>query len=124
MEETYSSGVPDETVRVMCVSNKMYADNRDQPKAVALPRLELSGIIEARRHCMSIVTSAQRRAARGYINDQIPEFLSRLDLWVQSGARSGTVESRLAAIEALDEVEGMLQRVGLNSIQHIDALAD
>lgn len=108
----------------MCVSNEMYEKNRDEPKTFALPRLELSGIIEARRHCMSIVTSAQRRAARRYINDQIPEFLSRLDLWVQSGARSGTVESRLAAIQALDEVEDMLRRVGLNSIQFSHALAD
>lgn len=75
------------------------------------PHLELSGILDARRHCMSIVASSQRRTAMRYMNDQIPAFLAQVDLWVQSGARSASEERREIILRTLDDVEAQMSNV-------------
>ncbi|VUC28222.1 unnamed protein product [Clonostachys rosea] len=100
----------DGQIRVFCVSNKIYNNKRNEPKNLSLPHLELSGIIGLRKHCISIVAQAQRRVVVQYINDQIPALLSKIQLWVQSGARTADQERRIATIAALDNIERELRR--------------
>ncbi|CAG9972550.1 unnamed protein product [Clonostachys byssicola] len=99
----------DGLLRVFCVSNKLYNDKRNEPKDRALPYLKLSGIIDLRKHCISIVAQAQRRVVVQFINDEIPALLSKIQLWVQSGARTADQERRIAIIAALDNIERELR---------------
>ncbi|CAH0050893.1 unnamed protein product [Clonostachys solani] len=100
----------DGILRVFCVSNKHYNDKRNEPKDRSLPYLKLSGIIDLRKHCISIVAQAQRRVVVQFINDMIPALLSKIQLWVQSGARTADQERRIATIAALDNIERELRR--------------
>lgn len=89
----------------------MYRDHRKKPKTVALPLLELSGILEVRKHCLSIVAESQLRAATEYLTNAIPAILGSLELWVESG--SGTVEAEKKRVvrEQLEEIENALDVV-------------
>ncbi|KAH9883404.1 hypothetical protein F4778DRAFT_801988 [Xylariomycetidae sp. FL2044] len=100
----YGPVIPGNELRVFCVSNK-YWENREKPKDIALPKLELSGIIELRKHCISIVAESQLRAARTFIRDGIPALLGDLDLWVQSGASDADAERKRLVRETLNTVE-------------------
>lgn len=93
------------------MSNKDYWTNRDHPKRLANDFLELSGIIEMRRHCISIVAESQLRAATLYMQRQIPALLDSLQLWVQSGSGSYSAERKNAIRQTLENVERTLQRV-------------
>jgi hypothetical protein len=111
LRTTYNSPAPDQQIRVLCVSNKLYWENREKPRNVSLPYLDLSGILEARKHCMSIVASSQLRTATRYMNDQIPAFLARVNLWVESGARPASEERWDAICRTLGTAESLLERV-------------
>src|SRR5688572_22360644 len=77
-------------IDIFCVSNTIYWSNRWRPAEQARPHLELSGILAMRRHCLSIVATAQTRAAKMYIENEVQNVLSSIDLWVQSGARQSS----------------------------------
>lgn len=98
-------------VPVFCTSNDLYWNHRQEPAGLSLPSLDLSGIIDARRHCMSIVVSSQHRAATHYMNTEVPSIVSQFDLWVQAGAQSSDEEHRRTIRNLLDETETKLRRV-------------
>jgi hypothetical protein len=99
---------------VFCVSNTDYWEHRDQPKESAFPLLSLSGIIELRRHCVSLLEDDQLRIATKYIRDDIPAILSDIALWVQSGTESVNTERRETVRETLDALEARLRRVNMS----------
>ncbi|KAF5714445.1 hypothetical protein FMUND_7407 [Fusarium mundagurra] len=96
--------------RVFCVSNKIYWQNRTAKKSEAKRHLDLSGILQVRKHCISIVANSQRRIATQYMKDQIPALLADIELWVQSGARTASEERREALCQTLDSVERRLRK--------------
>lgn len=98
-------------IKVFCVGNRLYWGKRDEPRRASLPYLHLSGIIRARKHCLSVVSNSQRRAAKHFIEDRIPTLLAQIDHWAQSGSRSGSVERREAIRQMLDQVESRLAQV-------------
>jgi hypothetical protein len=87
----------------------MYWENRQKPRHTAQRYLELSGIIDLRRHCLSIVSSIQHQAAMMYITSNIPALLSEVELWVQSGAESQGAEQRRILRDTLDLVEDKIK---------------
>ncbi|RKL46889.1 hypothetical protein BFJ72_g2628 [Fusarium proliferatum] len=97
--------------RVFCVSNTIYWQNRTARKSEAKRHLDLSGILQVRKHCISIVANSQRRIATRYMKDQIPALLADIELWVQSGARTASEERREALCQTLDSVERRLRKV-------------
>lgn len=97
--------------RVFCVSNTIYWQNRTARKSEAKRHLDLSGILQVRKHCISIVANNQRRIATQYMKDQIPALLADIELWVQSGARTASEERREALCQTLDSVERRLRKV-------------
>lgn len=97
--------------RVFCVSNTIYWQNRTARKSEAKRHLDLSGILQVRKHCISIVANSQRRIATQYMKDQIPALLADIELWVQSGARTASEERREALCQTLDSVERRLRKV-------------
>ncbi|KLO87985.1 Uncharacterized protein LW93_5151 [Fusarium fujikuroi] len=96
--------------RVFCVSNTIYWQNRTVKKSEAKRHLDLSGILQVRKHCISIVANSQRRIATQYMKDQIPAFIADIELWVQSGARTASEERREALCQTLDSVERRLRK--------------
>ncbi|KAL6357126.1 hypothetical protein LRP88_10744 [Fusarium phalaenopsidis] len=94
LRNKYNERVATDEIKIFCVSNKDYWDHRDEPKTKSARFLQLSGILQVRKHCISIVANSQRRIATRYIKDQIPAFLAQVDLWVQSGARTASEERR------------------------------
>ncbi|KAG4283163.1 hypothetical protein FPRO06_09836 [Fusarium proliferatum] len=96
--------------RVFCVSNTIYWQNRTARKSEAKRHLDLSGILQVRKHCISIVANSQRRIATQYMKDQIPALLADIELWVQSGARTASEERREALCQTLDSVERRLRK--------------
>ncbi|KAI7770499.1 hypothetical protein LZL87_002870 [Fusarium oxysporum] len=96
--------------RVFCVSNTIYWQNRTAKKSEAKRYLDLSGVLQVRKHCISIVANSQRRIATRYMKDQIPALLADIELWVQSGARTASEERREALCQTLDSVERRLRK--------------
>ena len=96
---------------VFCVSNKTYWDRRNEPRDVAVPWLRLSEIISLRRHCLGLVTEHQLQDANTFMSDVIPNLVSSIDLWVQSGSGQIAAETRAQVRQASQEVERVLQCV-------------
>lgn len=97
---------------VFCASNTLYWDKRDLRSRVrALPFLELSGIIAIRRHCMALVSESQLRAASKYLRDDIPNLLSNIKLWVQTGLESADAGRKQAVQEAISLFGNRLRTV-------------
>ncbi|KAH6842290.1 hypothetical protein B0I37DRAFT_381596 [Chaetomium sp. MPI-CAGE-AT-0009] len=91
--------------------NTLYWEKRDsRPLGVTIPFLELSGIVTIRRHCMGLVSESQLRIATTYLRDDIPNLLSRIELWIQSGAGTANAEKKRAVQEALGQLEDELRR--------------
>ncbi|KAJ0135579.1 hypothetical protein HZ326_21403 [Fusarium oxysporum f. sp. albedinis] len=115
LTNTYAGRVTD--ARVFCVSNTIYWQNRTARKSEAERYLHLSGILQVRRHCISIVANSQRRIATQYMKDQILALLADIELWVQSGARTASEERREALCQTLDSVERRLRKSPSKRIQ-------
>ena len=108
----YSRRLRGGNLHVFCASNTLYWEKRGaRPLHVTIPVLELSGIVAIRRHCMGLVSESQLRIATTYLRDDIPNLISRVELWVQSGAGTATAERKRAVREALDQLEVELRRV-------------
>ena len=111
LHANYQSRVPGGRLHVHCVSNEIYWVNRDKPKSKAMPYLKLSGIIEVREHCMSMVSESQYLSAVGYMKNDIPALISDTQRWVQSGSGSMSAERKTKIRNALNVLEGDLKRV-------------
>ncbi|KAK1749872.1 nuclear GTPase SLIP-GC [Echria macrotheca] len=106
----YGPEVPTGNVSVFCSSNKLYWDHRNKtPVDGHLPFLHLSGIISIRKHCLSLVSESQLSIALSYIHNEVPNLVSRLDLWVQSGAGDASTERKEAVRAALDQLERQMR---------------
>jgi hypothetical protein len=109
--DEYADKIPGDDLAVFCVSNKDYWKTRNLPRDVSRALLELSGILEVRKHCISIVADSQLRAATRYMEQKIPALLDSLHLWVQSGCGTLSAERKKAIRDTLDMAERRLRRV-------------
>jgi hypothetical protein len=107
----YQDKVPNSNLKVFCVSNTLYWHYRLRSREIAQPALALSGIIEVRKHCVSIVAQSQFRAASKFMRVEIPALLRSIEMWVQSGAGDITTERRLAIGEVVNAIETGFQTV-------------
>ncbi|KAK5663817.1 hypothetical protein OQA88_20 [Cercophora sp. LCS_1] len=115
--EQYKTQIPGGNVSVFCASNILYWDNRNKtPSQRAMPFLTLSGILDIRKHCISLVSESQMRLALQYMQDKIPNLVSRIDLWVQSGAGTASAEQKQAVRTSLDQLEASLRQIPLPNV--------
>ncbi len=98
-------------LNVFCVSNKIYWDHRDKSVSAAMPDLLLSGIIELRKHLLGIVANSRLRDATHYMQDSIPGHVSKILLWVESGAGSSTAEQKAETRSLLRSVDKIIKTV-------------
>jgi hypothetical protein len=96
---------------IFCVSNSLYRDFRDKPVSVSLPSLQLSGIMELRRHCIGIVAESHLRATAEYIRDQIPALFGSVELWIQAGSGNASAERKQQILEATSAIQHQLDKV-------------
>ncbi|EXF77774.1 hypothetical protein CFIO01_03095, partial [Colletotrichum fioriniae PJ7] len=111
LRRTYKDKIPDGNLALFCVSNIIYWDERHQPRDVALPSLQLSGILALRKHCLGIVADSQLSIAKRYIDNDIPAILGEAALWVESGAGSASAEQKRQIRDTLNSIEFRLKRV-------------
>jgi len=111
LEALYGPQVTNGRLHVFTVSNTEYWENREQPRDEALQHLRLSGILDIRRHCLSIVAESQFRVVTNYIRGSIPAVLNDTALWVESGAGSRGAEEIRAVRNVLNTLENQLQTV-------------
>lgn len=98
-------------LHVFCVGNKMYQERRKLDKSVSGKYLNLSGVIEVRRHFIAAVGESQLRASKNFLEHSVPALLQDIELWVQSGAGSASAEEKQAVTRVLDKVERTLEKV-------------
>ncbi|ORY11257.1 hypothetical protein BCR34DRAFT_484487 [Clohesyomyces aquaticus] len=98
-------------IKTFCVSNTIYDEYRPKPVETALPFLRLSGIIELRQHCISIVAESHRRATTEYITNEIPALLGSMELWVQAGSGNASAERKQQILESVTAVESELDKL-------------
>lgn len=96
---------PNSNLKVFCVSNTLYWLYRNRPLEVAKPPLALSGIIEVRKHCISIVAQSQFQEGSNFMRIKIPALLNSVEMWVRSGAGDITRKRRFAIIEVVNAIE-------------------
>ncbi|OAL35776.1 hypothetical protein AYO20_04926 [Fonsecaea nubica] len=115
LRKIYQSQIPGDDLPVFCVSNFLYWAHRRKPKAEAMPSLQLSGILEVRKYCLSIVAQSQLRAAVEYMTNAIPALLGSVELWVQSGAGSLGAERKQAVRDTIRGIESKLDTLNLSA---------
>lgn len=60
-----------------------------------------------------MVSEIQLRIAKKYIEDEIPDLTGQVDLWVQSGAGSASIEQKQLVRSTSDGLEARPYRVTL-----------
>lgn len=95
------------------MSNKIYREKRQLSGDVSLPFLQLSGILDLRRYCVSIVSANQHRVACTFMQKDVPKLLGDIELWLQSGADTLDAEQRQAATRTLSKLRTQLTKVWL-----------
>ncbi|KAI3549359.1 hypothetical protein CSPX01_02467 [Colletotrichum filicis] len=110
LRTAYEDKIPGGNLAVFCVSNILYWDERHKPRDVALPSLQLSGILALRKHCLGIIADSQLSIAKRYIDNDIPAILGEAALWVESGAGSAGAEQKLHIRDTLNVIESRLKR--------------
>ncbi len=102
-------------LKTFCVSNRMYWDQREQRATIALPYLELSGILELRRYCIGIVADSHFRAMKAFVKDEIPALLGSIELWVEAGSGNITAERKQQILNVISAIERQLDEVRRSS---------
>lgn len=105
------------SLHVFCVSNKLYQDNRDLDISVSERYLRLSGIIELRRHLISLVGESQLEVSTNFLDHEVPALLRDIEFWAQSGAGNSSAEHQQALRRLLNEVERDLRDVSSTSLK-------
>jgi len=95
---------------VFCVSNRIYSTRRHEDQDVARKWLQLTEIISLRKHCLGLVTKHQQQDACTFMGDVVPNLVSLIDLWVQSGSRLIDTDTRAQVLEASRETADIAMR--------------
>jgi hypothetical protein len=111
LQEEYRNHPLATSLRIFCVSNKVYWNNREKPHDVAMPYLTLSGILDLRRHCIGVVAQSRLRAIRILIKDEIPAFIGSISLWVEAGFGDPSTESKKQILDAVSTMQQELDEV-------------
>lgn len=99
------------TMRIFCVSSKMYENNRENPATEALPYLKMSGILELRRYCIGIVAQSRLRATKEFTQGDIPAFLGSVELWVKAGSGNTSAQKKQQILNAVTAIQRELDEV-------------
>jgi hypothetical protein len=111
LQEQYQDHPVGKSLRVFCVSNTIYEENREKTVATALPYLELSGILELRRYCIGVVAQSRLQAIQTFIKDEILALIGSVELWVKAGFGDSSTESKQRVLDAVSIMRKELDEV-------------
>jgi hypothetical protein len=110
LRQTYGNDAAGARLNISCVSNTLYEDNRQAPAEDAQPFLQLSGIPALRRHCIGIVADSHLQATVEYIKNEVPAFVGSVELWLQAGSGTASVERKEQILSAADAMQARLDK--------------
>lgn len=110
LREKYGTNLYEDAISVFCISNTEYWNHRTWDRAIYEPYLKQSGIRDMRHYCLSIVEARQYAHARQYLEESVPSFMARVNLWLQSGAGSIDQARSDAIRNLLDPLDKRLQQ--------------
>ncbi|KID65368.1 Dynamin, GTPase domain protein, partial [Metarhizium hybridum] len=114
LQSAYASKIPDQTLDVFCVSNKIY--EKHVPKGNS-EFVAASGIPELRRFCHTITADAQLQEATHFLKSSIPSFLTSLE--IRLGSLCSGDEKLARFQQARNSIHrGLDEMVKLNSDYH------
>jgi hypothetical protein len=111
LKEQYRNHPVAGSLRVFCVSNKVYEDYREKAANIALPYLDFSGILELRRYCIGVVAQSRLQAIQSFIKDKIPALIGSVELWVEAGAGDASAEDKQQVLDAVSTMQQRLEKV-------------
>jgi hypothetical protein len=104
------------SLRIFCVSNKLYSNNRNKLATAALPYLNWSGILELRRYCIGMVAQNQLHIVRKFILNEVPAMLGSLELWIEAGSKDISVDSKNQIIDTVSDIQHTLDEVSTHHL--------
>jgi hypothetical protein len=110
LQQTYGNDEARARLNISCVSNTLYEDNRQAPAEDAQPFLQLSGIPALRRHCIGIVADSHLKATVEYITNEVPAFVGSVELWLQAGSGTASVERKEKILSAVNAIQARLDK--------------
>jgi hypothetical protein len=111
LEETCRNHFSAERPRVFCVSNEIYWQWRSKPVQASLPYLQLSGIMDLRRHCNGIVSDNYRSSTTRFIKEDIQALMNSVEVWIEAGAANASIERKKRIMDAVAAAERELEKV-------------
>jgi hypothetical protein len=106
--------------KIFCIGNNLYHENRHKPEKIAMPYLQLSGILQLRRYCIGIVARSRLHATQDFIGDQIPAFLGSVMLWVEAGSGNASAEAKQQTLDAVSAIQREMHQVSDLKVTHTE----
>lgn len=100
-------------MRVFCVSNKLFSENRKEESEEQRAYVELSGIPGLRRFCHSLIADVQMSYISRFFTLMVPGTLSSIDLWASRAFNDEEMEKAASISDALAKAENELITVRL-----------
>jgi hypothetical protein len=70
-----------------------------------------SGILALRKYCIGIVAESHLRAAINYVENQVPALLGSVQLWIDAGSGTASVEGKEKLLEVVEEAQRDFDKV-------------
>jgi hypothetical protein len=104
LQAKYSEHFLPRLMPVFCIDNAYY-EEQDFPQAV-----NMSGIPDLRRYCLSLPGRALFRSADAFLETRLPALVNSLDIWLEAAHSAGTqsFSNLLDAEKVHDALDSML----------------
>jgi hypothetical protein len=104
LQAKYSKDFSPRHMPVFCIDNAYYQE-QEIPQAV-----DLSGIPDLRRYCLSLPGRALFRSADTFLKSRLPALVNSLDIWLDAAHNAGTqsMSNIVDAKQAHDVLDSML----------------
>lgn len=98
-------------IRIFCVSNDMYSNNRRDTMPHSEDYFNLSGIPELRRYCQLVPAEARFLFVVSLLQNRVPAVLGSIKQWALAGLDNVTAEKALTLRHVLSNIELGFQEV-------------
>lgn len=105
LQATYAEHFSPGHMPVFCIDNVLYQE-QEFPQAV-----DVSGVPDLRRYCLSLPGRALFRSADTFLETRLPALINSLDIWLEAAHNAGTQSfSNIVDADQLHEVlDSMLE---------------
>jgi hypothetical protein len=110
LQAGYAEHFSPKRMPVFCIDN-VYYQEQESPQAV-----DLSGIPDLRRYCLSLPGRALFRSADTYLETRLPALINSLEIWLDAAHTAGTqsFSNILDAKQVHEDLDSMLEDWKIN----------